>query len=395
MNSTLNNIKLVAGREINTRAREKSFIISTGVMMAVIIIGAIVWSALSGGDSVDRVGIVGADAGLSATIESGGDAAGQRIETEVLPNADAARSAVGDGDLAAALIVTGPGAYTAVSKNGMDPTIEGVLRGAVAQRDLSEALSARGVDAASLPQPRFTLDRTQAEKPDEAQRVTVALIGSILLIMTIMMGGLMVAVGVVEEKSSRIVELLLSAVRPLQLLWGKILGIGAISLAQVVLIGATALIAGRATGLLTLTGTATTVFAAVIAWFLLGFLFFAALYAATGAMVSRQEELNSSSAPLTILVLAALYSGTFGIQALDSTLIQTLSWIPPFSAVLMPIRIATGDTDPGQVIGTFAIMIAACLLAVWVASRIYTRSILRTGSRIKWGEVAAMVSGRK
>ncbi|AUH69870.1 MULTISPECIES: ABC transporter permease [Gordonia] len=395
MNSTLNNIKLVAGREINTRAREKSFIISTGVMMAVIIIGAIVWSALSGGDSVDRVGIVGADAGLSATIESGGDAAGQRIETEVLPNADAARSAVGDGDLAAALIVTGPGAYTAVSKNGMDPTIEGVLRGAVAQRDLSEALSARGVDAASLPQPRFTLDRTQAEKPDEAQRVTVALIGSILLIMTIMMGGLMVAVGVVEEKSSRIVELLLSAVRPLQLLWGKILGIGAISLAQVVLIGATALIAGRATGLLTLTGTATTVFAAVIAWFLLGFLFFAALYAATGAMVSRQEELNSSSAPLTILVLAALYSGTFGIQALDSTLIQTLSWIPPFSAVLMPIRIATGDTDPGQVIGTFAIMVAACLLAVWVASRIYTRSILRTGSRIKWGEVAAMVSGRK
>ncbi|KJR06511.1 ABC transporter permease [Gordonia sp. LUNF6] len=395
MNSTLNNIKLVAGREINTRAREKSFIISTGVMMAVIIIGAIVWSALSGGDSVDKVGIVGADAGLSATIESGGDAAGQRIETEVLPNADAARSAVGDGDLAAALIVTGPGAYTAVSKNGMDPTIEGVLRGAVAQRDLSEALSARGVDAASLPQPRFTLDRTQAEKPDEAQRVTVALIGSILLIMTIMMGGLMVAVGVVEEKSSRIVELLLSAVRPLQLLWGKILGIGAISLAQVVLIGATALIAGRATGLLTLTGTATTVFAAVIAWFLLGFLFFAALYAATGAMVSRQEELNSSSAPLTILVLAALYSGTFGIQALDSTLIQTLSWIPPFSAVLMPIRIATGDTDPGQVIGTFAIMVAACLLAVWVASRIYTRSILRTGSRIKWGEVAAMVSGRK
>ncbi|WP_222111766.1 MULTISPECIES: ABC transporter permease [Gordonia] len=395
MNSTLNNIKLVAGREINTRAREKSFIISTGVMMAVIIIGAIVWSALSGGDSVDKVGIVGADAGLSATIESGGDAAGQRIETEVLPNADAARSAVGDGDLAAALIVTGPGAYTAVSKNGMDPTIEGVLRGAVAQRDLSEALSARGVDAAWLPQPRFTLDRTQAEKPDEAQRVTVALIGSILLIMTIMMGGLMVAVGVVEEKSSRIVELLLSAVRPLQLLWGKILGIGAISLAQVVLIGATALIAGRATGLLTLTGTATTVFAAVIAWFLLGFLFFAALYAATGAMVSRQEELNSSSAPLTILVLAALYSGTFGIQALDSTLIQTLSWIPPFSAVLMPIRIATGDTDPGQVIGTFAIMVAACLLAVWVASRIYTRSILRTGSRIKWGEVAAMVSGRK
>lgn len=158
------------------------------------------------------------------------------------------------------------------------------------------------------------------------------------------------------------------------------------------LIGATALIAGRATGLLTITGTAGTVFAAVLAWFLLGYLFFAALYAATGAMVSRQEELNSSTAPLTVLVLAVLYSGTFGVTALDSPLIETISWIPPFSAVMMPIRIATSDTDAIQVVATFAVMIVACALAVWAAARIYTRSVLRTGSRIGWGEVAGMLS---
>ncbi|WP_040518529.1 ABC transporter permease [Gordonia neofelifaecis] len=395
MNSTLSNILLVAGREITTRARERSFIVSTGIMLAVIIIGAVVWSSLSGGESVEKVAVVGGDVSLSQAIEAGGDAAGQRIDAVTLPDPAAARARVADGDLSAALVVGPDGRYAAISKNGMDPTIEGVLRGVVAQHDLASALSARGVDAASLPPTRFITERTQEAKPDQAQRITVALVGSILLIMAIMMGGLMVAVGVVEEKSSRIVELLLSSVRPLQLLWGKILGIGAISLGQVVLIGATALIAGKATGLLTLTGTATAVFAAVIVWFLLGFLFFAALYAATGAMVSRQEELNSSSAPLTLLVMAALYSGTFGIQALDSTLIQTLSWIPPFSAVLMPIRIATGDTDAAQVIGTLALMIVACLAAVWIASRIYTLSILRTGSRIKWGEVAGMVTGRK
>ncbi|WP_347954948.1 ABC transporter permease [Gordonia aichiensis] len=395
MNSSIQNILLVAGREIGTRAREKSFVISTGLLMAVIIIGAVVWSSLSGGESVDRVGVVGGDRSLAQTIEATGAAAGQRISAVAVPDASAARAQVADGDLDAALVVGSDGAYTAISKNAMNPTVEGILRGVSSQRALSTALEAKGVDAATLPEPRFETDRTQVTKPDEAQRVTVALIGSVLLIMAIMMGGLMVAVGVVEEKSSRIVELLLSTVRPLHLLWGKILGIGAISLGQIVLIGATAMVAGKVTGLLTLTGTAATVFAAVIAWFLLGFLFFAALYAATGAMVSRQEELNSSSAPLTVLVMAVLYSGTFGIQALDSPFIETLSWIPPFSAVLMPIRIATGDTDPAQVAGTFGLMIVACLIAVWVASRIYRHSILRTGSRIRWREVAGMVTARK
>ncbi|WP_026918792.1 ABC transporter permease [Gordonia shandongensis] len=395
MNSTFTSISLVAGREISTRIRERSFIISTGLMLAVIVVGGIVWAALSGGDGAKSVGVVGGDPALMQSIETAGDAAGQKIDARMIPDASTARADVDDGDVDAALIIGIHGSYRAISKNTMDPTVEGVLRGVVAQRSLTTALDARGVDAATLPRTDLAMTRTQEQKPDEAQRISVALIGSLLLVMAIMMGGLMVAVGVVEEKASRIVELLLSTVRPLHLLWGKVLGIGTISLFQVLVLGTTALITGRATGLLTLTGTATTVFATVIAWFLLGFLFFAALYAATGAMVSRQEELNSSSAPLTLLAMAVLYSGTFGIQALDSPLIETLSWIPPFSAVLMPIRVATGDTDTTQIVGTFGLMILACMAAVWVASRIYSLSILRTGSRIGWGEVTRMLTGRR
>ncbi len=154
------------------------------------------------------------------------------------------------------------------------------------------------------------------------------------------------------------------------------------------LLGATALIAGTATGILTLPGGAAVgMFAAVIAWFVLGFLFFASLYAATGAIVSRQEELSSASFPLTVLAMAVMYAGIFGAQALDSTLITTLSWIPPFSAALMPMRIASGDADALQIVLTFLIMAVVCALATWVAARIYQRSILRTGSRIGWREV--------
>lgn len=387
----LDAVWLVAKREIVTRARTRSFLISTAIVMVIIVVGAIVWSSLRGGDDSEKVGVVGDQAVLSQTIEGAGDAADTAIQIVPVDSEQAARDRVASGDLDAAVVPgASPTAYTLISKSGLSSALGGILQGSIDQSVLARGLAERGVDAGSLPRAEINTVETSPSKPDEGQRIAIALIGTILLVMAIMMGGTMVAVGVVEEKTSRVVEILLSTVKPLHLLWGKILGIGVVALAQVVLLGATALIAGAATGLLTVAGTAVGMFAAVIAWFILGFLFFATLYAATGALVSRQEELNSSSAPLTVLTLGVMYAGVFGIQALDSSFIQVLTWIPPFSASLMPIRIATGDTNALQIIVTFALMIAACLIAAWAAARIYQRSILRTGSRVKWSEALGL-----
>lgn len=388
------NIMIIAGREISTRAKERSFVISTVLMVAAIVVGAVVWSFFAGRESSDRIGVVGGDSALTQTLTRSGEIADSRVTVETVPDATAARQKVDDNDLDAVVLVGPDHRYTILSESGTGSTLDGVLRSGLAQYQLATSLAERGVAVTDLPSASIVTEQINPEEPDVGQRISIALIGSILLMMAVMTGGVMVAVGVVEEKTSRIVEILLSSVRPLQLLWGKILGIGAISLGQVVLLGATALVAGTATGLLTVTGTATAMFAAVIAWFLLGFLFFAALYAAVGAMVSRQEELNGASTPLTFLALGVLYAGMFGIQALDSTWMQVLSWIPPFSAVLMPIRIATGDTTALQVIGTFAVMIVVCAAAIWASSRIYSRSVLRTGTRTSWSEVAGMLTGR-
>lgn len=388
------NIMIIAGREISTRAKERSFVISTVLMVAAIVVGAVVWSFFAGRESSDRIGVVGGDSALTQTLTRSGEIADSRVTVETVPDATAARQKVDDDDLDAVVLVGPDHRYTILSESGTGSTLDGVLRSGLAQYQLATSLAERGVAVTDLPSASIVTEQINPEEPDVGQRISIALIGSILLMMAVMTGGVMVAVGVVEEKTSRIVEILLSSVRPLQLLWGKILGIGAISLGQVVLLGATALVAGTATGLLTVTGTATAMFAAVIAWFLLGFLFFAALYAAVGAMVSRQEELNGASTPLTFLALGVLYAGMFGIQALDSTWMQVLSWIPPFSAVLMPIRIATGDTTALQVIGTFAVMIVVCAAVIWGSSRIYSRSVLRTGTRTSWSEVAGMLTGR-
>ncbi|WP_448222720.1 ABC transporter permease [Gordonia iterans] len=388
------NVMIIAGREISTRAKERSFVISTVLMVAAVVVGAVVWSFFAGRESSDRIGVVGGDSALTQTLTRSGEIADSRVTVETVPDATAARQKVDDDDLDAVVLVGPDHRYTILSESGTGSTLDGVLRSGLAQYQLATSLAERGVAVTDLPSASIVTEQINPEEPDVGQRISIALIGSILLMMAVMTGGVMVAVGVVEEKTSRIVEILLSSVRPLQLLWGKILGIGAISLGQVVLLGATALVAGTATGLLTVTGTATAMFAAVIAWFLLGFLFFAALYAAVGAMVSRQEELNGASTPLTFLALGVLYAGMFGIQALDSTWMQVLSWIPPFSAVLMPIRIATGDTTALQVIGTFAVMIVVCAAAIWASSRIYSRSVLRTGTRTSWSEVAGMLTGR-
>lgn len=381
-------ISLVARREITTRAATKSFIITNVILLVVIIAGIIILSIFTGNDKATKVGLVGDNPQMSQTIVAVGDASGEKIEIVPIADADEARQQAADGDVKVALVPTGTGSsYEAIAKDDLDGALEGVLRTSVSQDGLSKALAAENVDLASITaDSTLTVTETDPAKPNEGQRIAIALTGVSLLMFAVLQGGSLVAAGVVEEKTSRVVELLLATIKPLHLLWGKIVGIGLMAFGQVVLLGGTALIAALATGLLDVPATAGSMFAAVVVWFILGFLFFATLYAATGAVVSRQEELGSSSAPLTILAMAVIYAAIFGINALDSTLMQTLAWIPPFSASIMPMRIATGDASTFQVIGTIVLMIIACAIATWLAARIYQRNILRTGARVKWME---------
>ncbi|MGK9270777.1 ABC transporter permease [Williamsia muralis] len=382
-------VDLVARREITTRAATKSFIITNVILLVVIVAGIIVLSIFTGDDKPTKVGLVGDNSQLSETIVAVGDASGENIEIVPIGNADEARAQAKEGDVKVALVPGAPGTnnYEAVTKDDLDGSLEGVLRTAVSQDGLTKALAAENVDLSAISaDSTLTVSETDPAKPNEGQRIAVALVGVSLLMFAVLQGGSMVAAGVVEEKTSRVVELLLATIKPLHLLWGKIVGIGLMAFAQVVLLGGTALVAALATGILNVPTAAGSMFAAVVVWFVLGFVFFATLYAATGAVVSRQEELGSSSAPLTILAMAVVYSAYFGIGSLDSTLMQTLAWIPPFSASIMPVRIATGDATVVQVIVTIVLMMIACAVAAWLAARIYQRNILRTGARVKWKE---------
>lgn len=128
-------------------------------------------------------------------------------------------------------------------------------------------------------------------------------------------------------------------------------------LLQVLVFGGAGLGTGLVTGLVTIGGTAIALFLAVLVWYVLGFAFYAMLYAAMGSLVSRQEDVNSATMRLNILAFASFFAAQFSLNDPDSTWVGVLAWIPPFSAMLMPLRIAADLAGPAQLVVTVVTML--------------------------------------
>jgi ABC-2 type transport system permease protein len=382
-------VALVAKRELTTRVRTKSFLISNAVILVLVLGGIIAASVFADDpDSHPKLGLVGSAASLSGSLSASSASIGNPLDASTISSEATARSKVTSGDLDVALVPAGAGSYTAIVDTKLPTELRSIIDSVVRQQAVSSALSAQGVDPATLAQAAerasVTVDAINPPDPDSDQRTALAFIAMLLMFFQIFMFGLYVAMGVVEEKTSRVVEVLLATIKPLHLLWGKVLGIGAVGLLQLAAYGVVGLGAGMGTGLLTVTGLAVGVFASVLFWFVLGFGFFAVLYAAAGSLVSRQEDVNSAATPVTMLVMAGYILAQVTLADPSGTAASVMSWIPPFSAMLMPLRIASGTTDVVQIVGSAVLMLLVTVALARVAARIYERSVLRIGTRVNW-----------
>jgi ABC-2 type transport system permease protein len=272
-------VALVAKRELTTRARTKSFLISNAIVLALILGGIIAASVFGSSDSPSKIGLVGGAATLSGALSASSATTGRDLAVSTVANEATARSKVASGDLDVALVPHGTGSYTAIVQKDLTGELRSIIDSTVRQQAVSSALSAQGVDPVKLTRvaasARVSVKPIDPPDPNSDQRTALAFIAMILMFFQILMFGLYVAMGVVEEKSSRVVEVLLATIKPLHLLWGKVLGIGAVGLLQLAAYGVVGLAAGMATGLVTVTGLAVGVFASVLVWFILGFAFFA------------------------------------------------------------------------------------------------------------------------
>ena len=223
---------------------------------------------------------------------------------------------------------------------------------------------------------------------DAADPMALYFIGlgfGLVFFMSAMMFGMTMAQSVVEEKQTRIVEILLSTISTRALLTGKILGNTVLAFAQVVAYAAVALI-GLAVngGRLNLDGLGLPI-VWFVGLFLLGFVMIAALYGAAASLVSRQEDIGTSTTPVTMMVMFPY----FAIIALSSnpTALHVLSYIPFSAPVSVPMRVFTGDATWWQNSVSVLILAASVVIALWFAAMVYERSILRTGKALTWREV--------
>jgi ABC-2 type transport system permease protein len=297
---------------------------------------------------------------------------------------------VREGDVELAVVEQGGDVRLLVTDQSDAEARSAVLQG-LREQAMSDELRRQGVDVEALqrsveaaaPQVQFVEgDRESGE------RTAFAALVSIVLFFQIFSYGIAVAIGVVEEKSSRVVELLLPTVHPRQLLAGKVLGIGAVGLLQLSLFAAFAIAIALLADAVDVSSPALVgIVAASVGWFLLGYAFFAFVYGATGSLVSRQEEVQSATAPVSMLGFAIYFATVFAAQDLSAGWVGWLSYVPPFSTLLMPVQMAAGEVGPLDVALAAALMIAATAVLAWVGSVIYERSVLRLGARTRILEV--------
>ena len=201
-----------------------------------------------------------------------------------------------------------------------------------------------------------------------------------------MINGQSVAQGVVEEKTSRVVELLLSTIKPWQLMAGKVLGIGVVGLIQMLVIGVGGLVTVTATGALPDLSLSSAVGTVVwlIVWYLLGFFMYSIVFAALGALVSRQEDVGGATMPALMFVIAGY---VIGISVLPSnpgnTFVEVLSVIPVFAPTLMPIRLAMGGVPVWEAALSVVLVVLMIPGLIWLAARIYRNAVMRTGAKVK------------
>jgi ABC-2 type transport system permease protein len=435
----LPNAWYIAAREYRGRIASRSFVLGT-ILLAAIAFAATESPVLIDylqGTSQTKLAVYTALSDLPADAH-------QVLDTQLNPQSDSSnghkefviswfqgdgatesgvRQDLDDGQYAALLAIdrdpkTSELKFTLRTDMPSDGRQAGMLQNAVTYLTLDDRLVRAGVSISALQAPpSWSVVPLKSSATDEGPATATSLSGEIqstvlstvlivLMLMAIITYGTWVAMSVAEEKGSRVMELMLNAATPTQMLAGKVVGNGAAGLTQygVTILAALAglwaqgpireIVFGKAGSVGPPSGLSPVVLAAFIALFLLGFILYALLYAALGSLVSRQEDVQSATSPLMMLIMSGYFIAIFGLSAINETWVVVLSYVPFFSPYLMLARVAVGHVEWWEFTLAIGIMLATIAVALFVAARIYSAGVLLYGQRVGLRQVlkAARVS---
>ena len=382
---------LVALRELRQGARARSFRIVTVVLVLAVAAAVVIPAALRGHQRAQRVGIVGGpEPALTRTVQTAAKITGTTVQVVPVATVTAAEDQLRSGALAVALIGD---REVLVKQTPAAGTTSGgsTLVGALAQvGGLSRlfALVPAGPAAADLSHGlSLPIHGLTPPLSDLTSRLTGLSIVILMYIMILTYGSrITFAVG--EEKSSRVIEVLLAAVRPTQLLLGKVLGMGILALAQVAAIVATYVVLGLAFGSSLIHGGSAEVFGVGAMWIALGYALYSTAYAAAGSLVSKQSDAYTVSLPVQLpLILSYLLTFTVLFRGSVYAFYWFLAFFPPTAPISMTILVAVGAARPWEIALSAIVCLAATAGMAWLAGTIYGRAILRTGARLHLRQV--------
>ena len=396
MRTRWSTIGLVADRELRDRLRRPSYFVIAGLFVLLILAFG-VGTRLAGSSEPGTIDVVvtgGDSTALAASLHTVGQATNRTVHVHRGPTLAAALGRFDDGD---ADILVDTGAPRMITTDDVDTAEVALVRQAWTVTALRANLAAAGLDETAADRalhvrPLETAARSRPGSADSTAVVTGTLAAALLFISLQIFGGQILS-GVVEEKSTAVVEVLLARIRADELLAGKVLGIGIAAVAQFALLVAAGLVALAIAGK-DLPGAVWTAVPMTLVWYLTGFAFYAMLFALAGALVSRQEDAPGAAAPVTTALIGA-YALLFVIAGSpDSAAARILSLIPPFAPILMPLRMASGSAAIIETVAALVLLVVA-IVAVWkFTARIYSQVLLRRGSRVTWASVWAIARGR-
>lgn len=351
-------VGLVAGREMKVKMTSKAFVVTTAIVLGLLLTVVLVGPRLA-----DWLGGT-ARAGVAVTAETAQavGALGDSYDLRTVGSTDAAREAVRAGDVEAAVVPdeAGPAGLAVV---GLDS----------APTDLVQALSTT---------PAVELLDPNAAAP--GLQYLIAFGFGIVFFTIAITYGQQIAVSVIEEKQSRVVEILLAAIPAKAMMAGKVIGNSAMALFQVALVAGVLLLGMQINEtVLPLDGLG-----APILWFVLlfaiGFVMIASLYAAAASLVSRQEDIGSTSLPVMMLIMLPYFAVIFFND--DPQALRIMSFIPFCAPVAVPLRVFLRQGETWEHVAALGILVLSTGLAIWFAATIYERSILRTGKAMTWSQ---------
>jgi len=392
-------VRLVASREIGERLRSRTTRVVTVVTALLVVAGVTLPGLIQESSKPTRIGLVGPAArSLAPTLQRGARAAKVKVSLSEPTDETQGRTELRRGELDVLLNLAAASRTAKVDvEQTLSPTIGALISATVEQARLDAVLAQAGVPPSrvlpALATAPIAVAVLKPSAPHESARIVAAIAASLLMYVSLMLYGTAVATGVAQEKTSRTAEVLLATVRPGQLLAGKVAGIGLTGLGQLAIAAGAGLIANAVFQSAKIPASVWALLPAFLAFFLAGFVLYAFVLAAAGALVSRQEEVQSVTIPIALPLVLGYLLVFAAVSSPNATWLRVASLLPPLSATLMPARIALGHIAWWELPLDGLLMLASILAVARIASRIYAGALLHGGARVGW-RAALRLPGR-